>query len=80
MRLAIEASWSSCSIGLRCDLCGQPLELADRGRKEVLKCCPFLTFEFVAQPSMGPIVVRVTGPAGTKNFLKTVLGKPEASI
>jgi len=44
------------------------------------ECCPFLTFEFVAQPSMGPVVVRVTGPAGTKDFLKTVLCRPDASI
>ena len=43
-------------------------------------CCPFLTFEFVAQPSMGPIIVRVTGPAGTKDFLKTVLYRPDVSI
>ena len=27
------------------------------------ECCPFLTFEFVAQPNMGPVIVRVTGPA-----------------
>src|SRR5580693_7780710 len=33
------------------------------------ECCPFLTFKFVAQPSMGPIIVCVTGPAGTKDFL-----------
>jgi hypothetical protein len=44
------------------------------------ECCPFLTFEFVAQPNMGPVIVRVTGPAGTKDFLKTVLCKPDASI
>ena len=44
------------------------------------ECCPFLTFEFVAQPSMGPIIVRVTGPAGTKEFLKTILCNPDASI
>jgi hypothetical protein len=44
------------------------------------ECCPFLTFELVAQPSMGPVIVRVTGPAGTKDFLKTVLYKPDASI
>lgn len=37
------------------------------------ECCPFLTFEFVAQPSMGPIFVRVTGPAGTKNFPENCL-------
>ena len=44
------------------------------------ECCPFLTIELVAQPSMGPVIVRVTGPTGTKNFLKTVLCKPEAAV
>jgi hypothetical protein len=44
------------------------------------ECCPFLTFELVAQPSMGSVIVSVTGPAGTKDFLKTVLCKPDASI
>jgi hypothetical protein len=44
------------------------------------ECCPFLMFELVAQPNMGPVIVSVTGPAGTKDFLKTVLCKPDASI
>jgi hypothetical protein len=44
------------------------------------ECCPFLTFEFVAQPSMGPVIVRVTGPAGSKDFLKTVWCKPDETI
>ena len=44
------------------------------------ECCPFLTFEFVAQPSMGPVIVRVTGPSGAKDFLKTVLCKADASV
>jgi hypothetical protein len=43
------------------------------------ECCPFLMFELVAQPNMGPVIVRVTGPAGTKEFLKTVLCKPDAA-
>jgi len=33
------------------------------------ECCPFLTFELVAQPNMGPVIVRVTGPAGGKEFV-----------
>lgn len=37
------------------------------------ECCPFLTFELTAQSNMGPVVLRVTGPNGTKDFLKTVL-------
>jgi hypothetical protein len=44
------------------------------------ECCPFLTFELVAQPRMGPIIVRVTGPAGSKELLKTVFCKADASI
>ncbi|PYX59420.1 MAG: hypothetical protein DMG76_06035 [Acidobacteria bacterium] len=44
------------------------------------ECCPFLTFELFAQPNVGPVIVRVTGPAGTKDFLKTVWCKPDASI
>ena len=35
------------------------------------ECCPFLTFELTAQPNMGQVSVRVTGPVGTKDFLKT---------
>jgi hypothetical protein len=36
------------------------------------ECCPFLTFALTAQSHMGPLSVRVTGPAGTKDFLKTI--------
>jgi hypothetical protein len=41
------------------------------------ECCPFLTFEVIALPNRGPLLVRVTGPDGTKEFLRTLLGKPE---
>jgi hypothetical protein len=41
------------------------------------ECCPFLTFELTAQPNMGPVSVRVTGPAGTKDFLKAILCNSE---
>jgi len=44
------------------------------------ECCPFLTFELVAQPNMGPVIVSVTGPAGAKEFLRTVLCEADASI
>jgi hypothetical protein len=39
------------------------------------ECCPFLTFEMTAQPNRGPVSVRVTGPAGTKDFFKTLLSR-----
>ncbi len=37
------------------------------------ECCPFLTFELSAQPNHGPITVRLTGPAETKEFVKAIL-------
>src|SRR5215469_18939366 len=43
------------------------------------ECCPFLTFELAALPNQGPIMVRVIGPSGAKEFVKTVLWKPTAS-
>ena len=39
-------------------------------------CCPFLTFEVVAKPDHGPLMVRITGPEGSKQFLRTILGEP----
>ena len=39
------------------------------------ECCPFLAFEMTALPNMGPVIVRVIGPTGTKEFLRTVLSK-----
>ena len=41
------------------------------------ECCPFLTFELAAHPNRGPLIVRMTGPAGAKDFLRTILCKPE---
>ena len=44
------------------------------------ECCPFLTFTLAVPPNMGPVDVRVTGPAGAKDFLRTVLRKSEHSF
>jgi len=43
------------------------------------ECCPFLTFEVAALPNLGPVTVRIIGPAGTKQFLRTVFcGRDES--
>ena len=42
------------------------------------ECCPFLVFEVSALPNLGPVTVRVSGPAGTKEFLSSLLGLPGA--
>ncbi len=44
------------------------------------ECCPFLTFELTAEPNLGPVSVRVTGSAGTKDFLKTIICNSEESF
>jgi len=43
------------------------------------ECCPFLVFELSALPNMGPVTVRVTGPAGAKEFLSSLLGMSGAA-
>jgi len=44
------------------------------------ECCPFLVFEVSALPNMGPVTVRVSGPARTKEFLSSLLGLPGEPI
>ena len=36
------------------------------------KCCGFLAFELTAGTNMGLVIVRVTGPSGSKEFIKTM--------
>ncbi len=37
------------------------------------ECCPFLTFELTAVERNGPLSLRITGPAGTKELLRSLL-------
>ena len=37
------------------------------------ECCPFLTFELIAQAGERAITLRVTGPSGAKEFLNSML-------
>lgn len=37
------------------------------------ECCPFLTFQLTAEPNTGTLTLRVTGPDGSKEFLKALL-------
>ena len=36
------------------------------------ECCRFLAFELTAEPNMGPVTVRVTGPSVAKELLKAM--------
>jgi hypothetical protein len=37
------------------------------------ECCPFLRFELAAEPGLGPVTVRMTGPSGTKEIISSFL-------
>jgi hypothetical protein len=41
------------------------------------ECCPFLAFTLTVPSNMVPMEVRVTGPVRAKDFLRTILVKPE---
>ncbi len=41
-------------------------------------CCSFLAFELRFEPGGGPILLRIRGPEGTREFVKTELLEPEA--
>lgn len=36
------------------------------------KCCPFLLFDLRLEPANGPIWLELTGPEGTKDFLRSL--------
>jgi len=37
-------------------------------------CCPFFTFEIFFEPDAGPIVLKVRGPEGVKEFIEDLAG------
>ena len=52
---------------------GESIRLAAKLITAERECCPFLAFGLVAQPNNGQVIVHVTGPLGTKEFLRTIL-------
>lgn len=38
------------------------------------QCCPFLDFKLTVEAGQGPVWLELTGPAGAKDFLKTLFG------
>jgi hypothetical protein len=35
------------------------------------QCCPFLKFQLIINPNSAPVWLELTGPDGTKDFLRT---------
>jgi hypothetical protein len=40
------------------------------------QCCPFLRFDLAVLPANGPVWLELTGPEGTREFLRTILELP----
>lgn len=64
---ALERAELTDGYGFRFD----PDRLADVVRfvEHERRCCPFLTFTIEQRPDGGPLWLRLTGPAGTREFL-----------
>jgi hypothetical protein len=41
-------------------------------------CCPFLSFNLDVSPDRGPLILRLTGPDGAKDFIRAELRLPAA--
>lgn len=39
------------------------------------ECCPFLQFDLRVEPANGPLWLKLTGPEGTKDFLKSLFSE-----
>ena len=39
-------------------------------------CCPFITFELHIAPNRGPVLLRLTGAEGVKDFIRAELQLP----
>src|SRR2546428_11135690 len=44
------------------------------------ECCAFLRFRLTVEPGGGPVWLELTGPAGTKEFLESMLGGQEEDV
>lgn len=52
-----------------------PADLADVAAfvRNERRCCPFLRFRIEQEPDEGPVWLQVTGPDGTRDFLRDQL-------
>ncbi|MBS2032237.1 MAG: hypothetical protein JST54_30335 [Deltaproteobacteria bacterium] len=69
----IELRELDAGFGLHVDAAKMPLtELAEWIDAE-RRCCRFLTLALAAEPHQGPVWLRLSGPAGAKDFLRAEL-------
>jgi hypothetical protein len=52
------------------------LMLISRTIEAERKCCRFLRFQLTVEPAEGPVVLELTGPPGTQEFIAGLLTEP----
>lgn len=56
--------------------CGDALALIGRAIDAERRCCRFLRFQLTVEPDDGPLVLDLTGPPGSREFLSALFETP----
>jgi hypothetical protein len=75
-RRALEARWRADGVRLRFPAEAETLSLLDAFVDLERRCCAFLRFELTVEPGGGPVWLTLTGPPGTRDFLRAELEPP----
>jgi hypothetical protein len=59
---------------LRFAASGEILTLIVRAIDAERQCCRFLRFRVTVEPDEGPVLLELTGPEGTRDFLSALIG------
>ena len=62
-------------LALRFDTAPERVAAIARMIDRERQCCRFLRFQLVVEPDEGPLWLEVTGPPGTRELLKEILGR-----
>jgi hypothetical protein len=74
MRQATGVEMTDAGCRLRFAASSDALMLIARTIDAERQCCQFLEFRVTVTPGLGAMLLEVTGPAGTRDFVKDLLG------
>lgn len=70
MRLSVERREMSAGFTYRFEASSETLQSIVRVIDAERQCCRFFRFQLTVEPADGPITLEVTGPEGTREFLR----------
>jgi hypothetical protein len=73
--LARAQGWDELPSGyrLRFDATGETLSTIARAVDAERRCCRFLRFAIIVEPDEGPVLLELSGPPGTREFVAALL-------